>query len=252
MLRNTLLLLTIAKSGLAIASPVPEPLEFIEKQGGEVVNAFHAPSGFTGYIIDFRGNALTVYLSENKQYLFTGKMLDSTGRDMGETALDAYITGPQSEKNWQALASSNWISDGSKDADKVIYTFTDPNCPYCKKFWQQARPWVKAGKVQVRHILVGILKADSFDKSAAILSADDPATALYQHESGNEINVRAVASLSDTVKEKLNANHTLMQSLGVSATPAIYYKNSKNAVSLQMGLPGPSKLEEIMGAGDDQ
>ena len=252
MLRNTLLLLTIAKSGLAIASPVPEPLEFIEKQGGEVVNAFHAPSGFTGYIIDFRGNALTVYLSENKQYLFTGKMLDSTGRDMGETALDAYITGPQSEKNWQALASSNWISDGSKDAEKVIYTFTDPNCPYCKKFWQQARPWVEAGKVQIRHILVGILKADSFDKSAAILSADDPATALHQHESGNEINVRTNASLSDNVKEKLNANHTLMQRLGVSATPAIYYKNSKNAVSLQMGLPGPSQLEEIMGAGDDQ
>ncbi|MBD3587680.1 thiol:disulfide interchange protein DsbG [Salinimonas sp. HHU 13199] len=252
MLKNTLLFLTIVKSGVAIASSVPEPLKFVDKQGGEVVDAFDAPSGFTGYIIDFRGNALTVYLTEDKQFLFTGKMLDSTGRDMGETALSAYITGPQSEKTWQALASSNWIPDGDKDAERVIYTFTDPNCPYCKKFWQQARPWVEAGKIQIRHILVGILKADSFDKSAAILSAENPATALYQHESGNEIDVRAIASLSDSVKGKLNANHALMQSLGVSATPAIYYKDGNNAVSLQMGLPGKLQLEQIMGAGDDQ
>ncbi len=131
----------------------------------------------------------------------------------------------------------------------MIYTFTDPNCPYCKKFWQQARPWVEAGKVQIRHILVGILKADSFDKSAAILSAEDPATALYQHESGNEVNIRTIASLSKSVKEKLNANHTLMQSLGVSATPAIYYKDSENAVSRHMGLPGPRQREVRMGAG---
>ncbi len=252
MLRNILLLITIANSGLATASSLPQSLQLIENQGGEVVNAFDTPSGVTGYIIDFRGNALTVYLSEDKQYLFTGKMLDATGRDMGETALNAYITGPQSEKNWQALGSSNWISDGDEDAKRVIYTFTDPNCPYCKKFWQQARPWVEAGKVQIRHILVGILKADSFDKSAAILSAEDPATALYQHESGNEVNIRTIASLSKSVKEKLNANHTLMQSLGVSATPAIYYKDSENAVSRHMGLPGPSQLEVIMGAGDDQ
>ncbi len=252
MLRNVLLLIAIAMSGLATASSLPQPLKFIESQGGEVVNAFDAPSGVTGYIIDFRGNALTVYLSEDKQYLFTGKMLDASGRDIGETALNAYISGPQSEKNWQALGSSNWISDGDEDAKRVIYTFTDPNCPYCKKFWQQARPWVETGKVQIRHILVGILKADSFDKSAAILSAENPATALYQHESGNEIDVRAIASLSDSVKEKLNANHALMQSLGVSATPAIYYKDGNNAVSLQMGLPGKSQLEQIMGAGDDQ
>ena len=94
MLRNILLLITIANSGLATASSLPQSLQLIENQGGEVVNAFDTPSGVTGYIIDFRGNALTVYLSEDKQYLFTGKMLDATGRDMGETALNAYITGP--------------------------------------------------------------------------------------------------------------------------------------------------------------
>ncbi len=31
-------------------------------------------------------------------------------------------------------------------------------------FWEQARPWVKAGKVQLRHIMVGIIREDSAAK----------------------------------------------------------------------------------------
>jgi thiol:disulfide interchange protein DsbG len=41
-------------------------------------------------------------------------------------------------------------------------------------FWEQARPWVKAGKVQLRHIMVGIIREDSPGKSAALLAAKDP------------------------------------------------------------------------------
>lgn len=38
-----------------------------------------------------------------------------------------------------------------------------------------------------------------------------------------------------------------MRSLGVSATPAIYYKDKTNAVKLHMGLPSASQLEQIIG-----
>src|SRR3546814_8987929 len=60
--------------------------------------------------------------------------------------------------------------------------FSDPNCPYCNMFWKQARPWVESGKVQLRHIMVGMLRADSAGKSAALLSAKDPRAALNEHE----------------------------------------------------------------------
>jgi thiol:disulfide interchange protein DsbG len=45
------------------------------------------------------------------------------------------------------LQNSSWIADGSIGARRVVYVFTDPNCPYCNKFWAEARPWVQAGKV---------------------------------------------------------------------------------------------------------
>ncbi len=51
--------------------------------------------------------------------------------------------------------------DGKDNAPKIIYMFSDPNCPYCNRFWQLARPWVDSGKVQIRHIMVGILSHDS-------------------------------------------------------------------------------------------
>ncbi|AEE25382.1 thiol:disulfide interchange protein DsbG [Paraglaciecola chathamensis] len=247
MLKKALVLIIFTQSTFATPSPLPQPLKLITSQGGEIVDSFTAPAGVTGYIVDYRGKALTVYLSKNQQHIFTGKMLDATGRDMGQEVLEEYIRGPQSEKKWQTFSSSNWIIDGSEDAENVIYTFTDPNCPYCKRFWKDARPWVESGKVQIRHILVGILKADSYGKSAAILSAEDPTEALHQHEARDNSSLRPLKSPSEKVSAQLKENHFLMRSLGVSATPAIYYKDKTNAVKLHMGLPSASQLEQIIG-----
>src|SRR3546814_5178612 len=58
----------------------------------------------------------------------------------------------------------------------------DANCPYCNAFWEAARPWVDSGKVQLRHILVGIIKDDSPAKAAAILGAPDRSAALLTNE----------------------------------------------------------------------
>lgn len=251
MYKKSLLLIFISNSIYAAQPTLPTPLEFVKKQGGVIVESFNAPANITGYVIDFRGSALTVYLTADKQYLLTGKMIDAQGRDVGETALDAYVTGPKSEKSWQDLSSSNWVLDGKEDAERIIYTFTDPNCPYCKRFWQAARPWVESGKVQIRHILVGILKVDSYGKAAAILAADNSAEALHEHEASLESALRALASPPLKIRQTLEQNHNLMKKLGISATPAIYYKDDADVVKLQMGLPGASQMSAIFDSAKD-
>ena len=73
---------------------------------------------------------------------------------------------------WRQLEASHWIADG-RDGARVVYVFTDPNCPYCNKLWSEARPRVAAGKIQLRHVIVGILtptrpgKADQHCSRAA-------------------------------------------------------------------------------------
>ncbi|WJG10764.1 thiol:disulfide interchange protein DsbG [Aliiglaciecola sp. LCG003] len=242
----TLILFT--NTAIAGIDDLPAPLKLLTQQGVEIVDQFDAPSGVMGYIADFRGQAMTLYVTADKKYLFTGAMLDATGINLGEQALQAYITGPKSDKEWKQLESSHWIADGSEAAERIVYTFTDPNCPYCKKFWQSARPWVASGQVQIRHILVGILSADSHGKAAAIFTADDPSAILGQHEAGNlDPELKPLQNASAEVLNKLTENRQTMQDFGVSATPATFYRSASGAVKQQMGLPTQSVLSQIFG-----
>jgi len=98
------------------------------------------------------------------------------------------------------------IQDGDVKAPRIVYLFSDPNCPYCNMFWEQARPWVKAGKVQLRHIMVGIIREDSPGKSAALFAAKDPQKALEEHEAaGKGSKLQALAKIPADIEAKLDA-----------------------------------------------
>lgn len=234
------------------AEALPEPLGLLTSQGGEVVSQFDAPSGMKGYVAEFRGQVLTLYVTPDGKYMFTGAMVDADGQDIAAQYVEAYKKGPKSEKDWTMLQSTHWIADGSPDAKTIIYTFTDPNCPYCRKLWQKARPWVDAGQVQLRHILVGILRADSPGKAAAILGAEDPAATLYQHEAGQlPGGLQPLDAISDKLQQQLQDNQQAMMTMGVSATPAIMYRDENGAVVTQMGVPSGPLMDKVFGKLDD-
>ena len=115
-------------------------------------------------------------------------------------------------------------------------------------FWEQARPWVKAGKVQLRHIMVGIIREDSPGKSAALLSSSDPSKALEDHEAaGKGSKLKALDKIPADVQAKLDSNMKLMDELELSATPAIFYLDDKGQLQQQQGAPSPDKLVKILG-----
>jgi thiol:disulfide interchange protein DsbG len=153
------------------------------------------------------------------------------------------------DRAWKALEASAWIADGRADAPRVVYAFTDPNCPYCNRFWHDARPWVDAGKVQVRHVLVGILGPTSAAKAAALLSARDPAAALLQHERerGKSGGVKPADAIDPAVQKKLDANYALMQGLGSSATPTILFRDAAGKIREVRGAPRGEALAAVLG-----
>jgi thiol:disulfide interchange protein DsbG len=63
-----------------------------------------------------------------------------------------------------------------------VFVFADPFCPYCKTFWSEAQPWVKAGKVQLNTLLVAFLNPNSGRNASAILNAKDPVSAWRDYE----------------------------------------------------------------------
>ena len=137
---------------------------------------------------------------------------------------------------------------GAKAPKLTIVSFTDYNCPYCKQFWQQSRPWVDAGKGQIRTLLVGVIKPESPVTAAAILASKDPAKTWHDYEQSNGKMALTIPKAIPPEKMKmLNVNQQLMDDLGANVTPAIYYMNKDNMLQQVVGLPDKEKLQIMMG-----
>ncbi len=191
---------------------------------------------------------MALYLTPDGDHVLIGSLLDASGEDLTRAPLEKLVYEPLGKEMWQGLESSTWIQDGAAEAPRTVYMFSDPNCPFCNMFWKQARPWVDAGDVQLRHVMVGMLRADSAGKAAALLVAKDPQAALNAHEAaGKASKLEPVERISPKVNEQLEANLTLMGEMGASATPAIYYLDDEGRLQQQHGAPRPDSLKQIMG-----
>ncbi|NMM38299.1 MAG: thiol:disulfide interchange protein DsbG [Glaciimonas sp.] len=232
----------------ALAKDWPAPIKALEAKGVEVIGTFDVPGGLTGYAGMIEQQPLAIYLTADGKQAIVGSMIDAKGTNLSQEPLDRLVIKPMTGKIWKQLENSSWIADGGKNAPRVIYTFTDPNCPYCNKFWNDARPWVKAGKVQLRHVMVAILTDTSAGKAAALLSAKDPQTALTQHEQQHaKGGVKPLSQVPEKNRTQLDANQKLMQQLGSSATPTIFYKDASGNLQKMQGAPSAEMLAKMMG-----
>ena len=170
---------------------------------------------------------------------------------------------PTSDRIWGRLAQATWLTDGQAKAPRTVYVFTDPNCPYCNKFWSDARPWVDSGKVQLRHVIVGILTPTSPGKAAALLADKNPAQALDAYERGHvaetlkamasgrlrplgDAGLQPLAAIPRAVQAQIDGNEKLMADLGLRATPAVVWKDESGAVQMLMGVPDGT-LAKVLG-----
>ncbi|AMC33522.1 thiol:disulfide interchange protein DsbG [Janthinobacterium sp. B9-8] len=243
-------IITVLVSSLLImshaqaASNWPAPIKALESKGMEVLDSFKAPGGVTGYAALYQQQPVTVYLTADGKQAIIGSMVDSKGEPLNQAHVDQLF----SNKLWKQLEESHWIRDGNKNAPRIVYMFTDPNCPYCNKLWNDARPWVNAGKVQIRHIMVGIIKSDSMGKAAALMTSKAPEAALYQHEKQHASGgVKPLAQIPKDARSKLDANYQLMQRFGAFATPVTFYKDSEGKMQKTQGAPPAEMLPKIFG-----
>ncbi|PQZ67671.1 thiol:disulfide interchange protein DsbG [Achromobacter sp. MYb9] len=206
----------------AIGAEKPAAIRTLEERGLTMIQEFDAGTGAA-------------------VRAFAGEALD-------DKILESLAAKPLASKTWAQLASATWVLDGDASAPRIVYTFTDPNCPYCNRFWQAARPWIDSGKVQIRHLLVGIIKADSPAKAAAILGASDRSAALRENEvKSSHGGIAPADMISPTVQQVLDANQMLMISLGFRGTPGIVVLDANGALRKYNGMPRAQALAEALG-----
>jgi len=235
-----------AATTLSADTSWPAPIQALVEEGLEVHARFEAPGGLDGFAASHRGRAMAIYLTPDGEHAVVGTLLDAQGNDLSAAPLDEHVRRAQEAEVWQTLEESHWIRDGDPDAERILYTFTDPNCPYCARFREQSRPWVEAGRVQLRHIMVGILESDSPAKAAALLGADDPPRALQAHQRSDS-GIAASAQPRE-IEEQVRANNQLFEGLGLMATPTTYYRGDDGRLEQVQGAPQEARLIEMMGS----
>jgi thiol:disulfide interchange protein DsbG len=243
------LFIPMAASAAAVSS-LPPPIKALEAHGFQIESQFEAAGGMIGYVAQYRGRPITIYLTPDRKYAIVGTMVDGQANDVGAVAV-ARVTAAKYKDIWPKLEKASFVVDGASDAERIVYEFTDPNCPYCHKFWQDSRPWVKAGKVQIREIIVGILTPTSSAKAVAVLAADDPTAALAQNEKDYGKGGGGIEPLSDppsSATRKIEANNALMQSLEFFAPPTIVYRDHDGQVQVVQGAPRDQGLIDVMGS----
>lgn len=248
----------------ANGASIPTALKTLSKESGIQIigDMLPAPPGMKGWAA-FKGQQpLAFYSTDDGKYVIVGTMIDAHANDLTRAPLERAVGSQLSGGVWKQLEQSHWIAEGNPAAKRVVYVFTDPNCPYCSRLWADMQPWVKAGKVQVRNILVGILTPTSYGKAAALLAASNPQQALHDHETAqfavnqqstpghmkslDASGIKPLSSIDAKTKQKLDDNAQLMAALGVEATPALYWEDAGGLLKTSLGASS-SKLPGLLG-----
>ncbi|KDR25266.1 thiol:disulfide interchange protein DsbG [Caballeronia zhejiangensis] len=245
------------------SADLPPVIKTLQAQGMSLLGPLPAPPGMTGWAGRAGVQPLALYVTKDGQDAIAGTFIDRNGNDLTHDVLKASAEPSISKELWAQLEHATWVVDGKPTAPKVVYVFTDPNCPYCSRFWVEARPWVDAGRMQIRHVLVGILTPSSPGKAAALLTSRDPSSALHDYEARQTKTVDAqmaaghARALEDKtlppldpipvdIAKKLAANAELMHAFTMQATPGFVWRDNAGAVQARTGLP-PDQLESVLG-----
>lgn len=228
--------------------PLPPAVAHIASQGITIIKKIKGPGGMQGWLGQYQGMGVTIYLTPDGKHAISGYLYDENGKNLSEALFKQALYIPQGRALWKKMAQGPVIKSGRDDAPRKLVVFADPFCPYCMRFHAAAQPWVDAGKVQLYTRLVAVLKPQSGRYAAAILSDSDPAKAWDAWEqSGGKQAPAFVEKTPQSTVQAIQVNQQLMDEAGANATPAIYYLNQDNELQQVVGMPDEQQMAAMFG-----
>lgn len=204
---------------------------FAEKSGGTKPDQVF--KGLGGLYEVLVGGEL-YYVDAGVNFVIAGRMFDArTKEDLTQKRLDVAL-----KVDFKSLPLDRAVKTTRGDGSRVIVTFEDPNCPYCKRLWQNMGD---LKNVTIYTFLYPILSADSNEKARAIWCSKDRASAWDQYMVAG----KAPASAPDDCKNPLEQNVALGKQLGINGTPTIIFADGTRAAG---ALPVPMIEQRIAAA----
>lgn len=235
-----------AASRARVPLPAPSggvPPVLARVRGVRIVRRFRAVGGLRGYVLQAGAARSIAYGLDHGRYLVLGRLLDARGQDLTKRYAARYLL---AGGVWNALARARWIARGPAHPRAIVYAFVDPNCPYCHTFWQEA-PRLYAEGLQVRYLLVAVIRPSSVNKAAWVFAGRDLVRRLVAQEAayGNPGAPR-VARPDAADLAILRRNTRMMLALGLTGTPGfVYRQHGTGSVRFLDGLPAEQDLAPL-------
>lgn len=174
------------------------------------------------------------YTDDKASYLFSGNLLDIRGqqpRNLTQEATNKLAS------TMLAKSTDLAVKRVKGNGKRVIYTFEDPNCGYCKELQKEL---TKVSDVTIYTFLWPILSPDSVEKSKAIWCSKDRAKAW------EDTMLKGIAPTGrrDCDTTALDKNGQMAQRFGLRGTPGLYLANGQQIG----GYVEAAKLEAALAA----
>ncbi len=217
-------------AGTACASEAAIRQGFQARFPNATVESF-ARTPFAGiYEVVFNGQI--AYTDEKLNFVFFGNLVDVRGG--GERNLTRE-RGAELASQSLRKSSDNGIKRVRGNGKRVLYTFEDPNCGFCRELQKEV---MKLTDVTVYTFLWPILSPDSVEKSRGVWCSKDRVKAW------DDLMSRGIAPQAGAKCDApLEKNHELAQRFGIRGTPAIFLVDGRRVGA---GYVPAAELEEAL------
>lgn len=141
---------------------------------------------------------------------------------------------------WSDLPLERAVKQVRGDGKRVLATFEDPNCGYCKRL---AKDLQKLDNVTIYTFLLPILSQDSVDKSKAIWCATDRAKAWNDWM----VDGKTPGGKTDCDTTAITKNQEFGRKLNINGTPTMFFANGERVPGAVPVAQIEEKLAQIAG-----
>ncbi|MDO8717587.1 MAG: thioredoxin fold domain-containing protein [Polaromonas sp.] len=145
-------------------------------------------------------------------------------------------------------AETEGFAVGPAMSVRTIYVFFDAQCPHCAALWKNAEPLRSQAKFV--WIPVGLINASSTAQGATLLAAQDPVSAMDEHEASLQARRGGISAGGnlDTKKAAVGKNTELFNRFGFASVPTIVGIHAQTgALVTQEGALPTASLAAFLG-----
>jgi thiol:disulfide interchange protein DsbG len=132
------------------------------------------------------------------------------------------------------LSGAAGVTIGNPSAPQILMVM-DPNCPHCQATWKGLRDPVFKNTVQIRMIPIATPGTDNERAAGQLLHVTDPLNAWDKYVAGDKNQLAGTPDAS--LVAAVHANHELVDSWNIHATPYLVYRSKDGTVKVLQGEP---------------